>query len=146
VCQSGGLGTDIIRRGQNKGLRFSGLVTIGNAVDLSASELLEFFLRDPHTRVIGLYLESARDGRRLFELLRQSGGGEARRLREGGRREQGQAGGSSHAGGSAGGSHAARALSREAGLVLVAAVDSLLAALLVLQCLDAAGEPARQVA
>lgn len=69
VCQSGGLGTDIIRRG----LRFSGLVTIGNAVDVSASELLEYFLADEQTRVIGMYLESARDGRRLFEVLRQAG-------------------------------------------------------------------------
>lgn len=146
VCQSGGLGTDIIRRGQNKGLRFSGLVTIGNAVDLSASELLEFFLRDPHTRVIGLYLESARDGRRLFELLRQSGCSKPVVLLKGGSSEQGQRAASSHTGALASGSHAWRALSRQTGMVLVDTLDSFLDALLVFQCLEPAGEPTRQVA
>src|SRR3990172_3852521 len=65
VCQSGGLGIDIIRRGQNRGLRFSGLVTVGNCADVRPSELLEYFLESPDTSVVGLYLEGAGDGRRL---------------------------------------------------------------------------------
>ena len=52
VCQSGGLGVDIARRGQNRGLRFSGLVTVGNCVDVRPSELIEYFLESPDTAVI----------------------------------------------------------------------------------------------
>ena len=33
ITQSGGLGVDMILRGQNRGLRYSGLVTLGNSAD-----------------------------------------------------------------------------------------------------------------
>jgi len=35
VSQSGGLGTDIIRRGMSRGLKFSGLVTVDNCADVT---------------------------------------------------------------------------------------------------------------
>ncbi|HSG95883.1 MAG TPA: acetate--CoA ligase family protein, partial [Afifellaceae bacterium] len=70
ISQSGGLSTDIIKRGQWRGLRLSGLVTIGNSADLGPVDLAEFFFDDPQTRVIGLYLEDIKDGRRFFDLLR----------------------------------------------------------------------------
>ena len=72
VSQSGGLGTDIIRRGLSRGLKFSGLVTVGNCADIGPSDLLEFYLADPQTKVIGIYIETAKDGRRLFEILREA--------------------------------------------------------------------------
>ena len=70
ISQSGGLATDIVRRGLNRGLKYSALVSAGNCADVGAAELSEFYLADPQTKVIGLYIETARDGRRLFEALR----------------------------------------------------------------------------
>ena len=78
VSQSGGLGTDIIRRGFARGVKFSGLVTVGNCADVTPSDLLEFYLADAQTRVIGMYIETAKDGRRLFEILRERAGAKAR--------------------------------------------------------------------
>ena len=72
ILQSGGLGTDVIKRGQSRGLRFSGLVTLGNSADVKAVDLLEFYLLDPQTKVIALYLEDIKNGRRFFDLLRSS--------------------------------------------------------------------------
>ncbi len=72
VSQSGGLGTDIIRRGLNRGVKFSGLVTVGNCADLTPSDMLEFYLADAQTKVIGFYIETAKDARRLFEMLRDA--------------------------------------------------------------------------
>ena len=72
VTQSGGLGTDIIKRGQWRGLRFSGFLTVGNCADIGPADMLEFYLADPETTVIGFYLEDIGDGRRFFELLRLS--------------------------------------------------------------------------
>ncbi len=46
ISQSGGLGTDIIRRGFSRGVKFSGLVTVGNCADLGPCDLLEFYLAD----------------------------------------------------------------------------------------------------
>jgi len=85
VCQSGGLGIDIIRRGQTRGLRFSGLVTVGNCADVRPSELLEYFLESPETLVIGLYVEGAGDGRRLFEVMRTARSAKPIVLLKGGR-------------------------------------------------------------
>jgi len=135
VCQSGGLGIDIIRRGQSKGLRFSGLVTIGNAADLGAAELVEFMLEDPTTKVIGLYLEGTREGRRLFEVLRQANARKPIVLLKGGRTSQGQRAAASHTGALAGSQRAWEALSRQTGMPLVDTLDEFLDSLLTLQCL-----------
>jgi acetate---CoA ligase (ADP-forming) len=135
VCQSGGLGIDIIRRGQNRGLRYSGLVTIGNAADLGAVELLEYFLEDPQTRVIGMYLESTREGRCLFEVLRKAAARKPVVLLKGGRTGQGLRAAASHTGALAGSQRAWDALGRQTGMPLVDTLDDFLDALLALQCL-----------
>jgi acetyltransferase len=44
--------------------------SIGNKADVDENDLLEYLASDPDTRVIGLYLESFREGRRFLELCR----------------------------------------------------------------------------
>ena len=41
---------------------FSKLATVGNAVDVTPGELVEYFLEDPDTEVIGLYLKGRETG------------------------------------------------------------------------------------
>src|SRR5690606_21765253 len=72
VSQSGGLSTDIIKRGQWRGLRFSGLATIGNSLDVKPVELLRYYLADPATKAIGLYIEDIKNGREFFDALRST--------------------------------------------------------------------------
>ena len=98
ACQSGGLTTDIIKRGQWRGLRFSGAVTIGNCADIGPADLLEFYLEDPETRVIGFYLEDVKDGRRFFDLLRTNSAQKPVVILVGGRSEHGSAAAASHTG------------------------------------------------
>lgn len=74
VSQSGGLAGDIVRVGAARGLRFAKVASIGNAVDVTAAEVLEHLVDDPATRVIGCYLEGARDGERLVAALRAARG------------------------------------------------------------------------
>jgi acyl-CoA synthetase (NDP forming) len=134
IAQSGGLSTDIVKRGQSRGVRFSGLVTIGNACDVGAAELVEHFTADPHTRAIGLYLESARDGRALYRLLR----GEHAKpvvLMKGGRTRQGTLAAASHTGSLAGDLRAWEALCEQTPCVAVDTVDRFVDALLALQVL-----------
>lgn len=135
VSQSGGLGTDIIRRGLNRGVRFSGLVTVGNCADLGSSDLLEFYLVDPQTRVIGFYIETAKDGRRLFEMLRAAQARKPVVMLKGGRTRQGLAAAASHTGSLAGDERAWVALSRQTGCVLVDTLDEFIDALLIFQTL-----------
>lgn len=135
VSQSGGLGTDIIRRGLNRGLKFSGLVSVGNCADVGPSDMVEFYLADAQTRVIGMYVETARDGRRLFEILREARARKPVVVLKGGRTRQGLLAAASHTGSLAGDDRAWVALSRQTGCVLVDTLDQFIDALLMFQTL-----------
>jgi acyl-CoA synthetase (NDP forming) len=135
ICQSGGLGTDIIKRGSWRGLRFSAVVTIGNSADLGPVDLLEFLFADAATDVIGLYVEDVKDGRRFFELLREKGTRKPVVVLWGGRSAQGRMAAASHTGAMAGNREAWRALSSQTGCVLVDTVDQFINALLAFQFL-----------
>ena len=123
VSQSGGLGTDIIRRGLTRGLKFSGLITVGNCADIGPNDLLEFYLADAQTRVIGMYIETAGGGRRLFEILRGARAAKPVVILKGGRTRQGRAAAVSHTGSLAGDDRAWVALSKQTGCVLVETLD-----------------------
>jgi len=135
LSQSGGLSTDIIRRGLNRGLKYSGLVSVGNCADVGAADLLEFFVADPRTKVIGMYLETARDGRRLFEILRGARAAKPVVILKGGRTPQGRAAAISHTGALAGDDRAWGALSKQTGCVLADTLDGFIDTLLAFQAL-----------
>jgi acetyltransferase len=72
MAQSGGV---IMTCGDilaGSGLGISKTVSMGNKIDLQEGEYLEYFLNDPDTDSIFMYLESVGDGRRLFDLARRS--------------------------------------------------------------------------
>jgi acetyltransferase len=56
----------------NKTLGLAKVCSIGNKSDVEETELLEYLLKDPATKVIGVYLESFIYGRRFFELCATS--------------------------------------------------------------------------
>ncbi|MHB8908938.1 MAG: acetate--CoA ligase family protein [Syntrophales bacterium] len=56
----------------NATMGVSKVCSLGNKVDVNECDILEYFLADPDTKVIGLYLEAFSDGRRFLELCRQS--------------------------------------------------------------------------
>jgi acyl-CoA synthetase (NDP forming) len=136
VAQSGGLSTDIIKRGQWRGLRFSGLVTIGNSADVTPHELLEYYFADPQTRAIGLYIEDVKEGRAFFELLRSPLAKKPVVILKGGRSSQGRLAAASHTGALAGDDKAWYALTKQAPVVLVSTVDAFIDTLLALQHLQ----------
>jgi acyl-CoA synthetase (NDP forming) len=135
VAQSGGLSTDIIKRGEWRGLRFSGLVTIGNSADVAPHELVEYYLEDPQTKVIGLYLEDIKNGRAFFDLLRSPKAKKPVVILKGGRSRQGRLAAASHTGALAGNERAWEALPSQLPVAMVATVDEFLDALLALQYL-----------
>jgi acyl-CoA synthetase (NDP forming) len=108
---------------------------MGNCADLGAADLLEFYVSDPQTRVIGLYVETARDGRRLFELLRDARAAKPVVILKGGRTAQGRAAAASHTGALAGDDRAWVALARQTGSVLAEELDQFVDTLLAFQAL-----------
>jgi acyl-CoA synthetase (NDP forming) len=129
VSQSGGLGLDILHRGQNLGLRFSGLVTLGNSIDVDPTDLLEFYLTDSATRVIGLYIEDPKDGRRLQRIARQYRGTKPIVVLLGGVSVLGRKAAASHTGAMGSSYQAWQALARQTGLILTRTLDAFLDAL-----------------
>ncbi len=119
MSQSGGLSIDVLRHGRYRGMRFSGVVSLGNCLDLGPNDLLEYFLADPNTRVIGAYLEHVPDGRRFFEQLRAAQAAKPVVILKGGRSAQGQRAAASHTGSLASDDQIWRAMARQTGTVMV---------------------------
>jgi acyl-CoA synthetase (NDP forming) len=68
IAQSGGIIQDILRRAALEHLALNKLASIGNKLMLDENDVLEFFISDPGTGIIGLYVEHISDGRRLMSL------------------------------------------------------------------------------
>ena len=72
LTQSGSHAFRVIMRGKDRGLRFSKVISYGNALDLDEADFLDHFAEDPETKVIAAYVEGIRDGGRFFAALRRA--------------------------------------------------------------------------
>jgi len=72
ISQSGSiLGTTMILMREN-GLGIAKGISYGNRIDVDECELIEYLSRDKSTRIIGLCIESVRDGRKLLRVASRS--------------------------------------------------------------------------
>jgi len=99
------------------GIRYS--CSIGNKMDLSEIEFLEYFIDDPTVNVIAVYLESFKDPRKFIELCKK-----ARKipnktiiLVKGGLTSQGQKASLSHTGSLAENSQLIKAIIKQSGVI-----------------------------
>jgi acetyltransferase len=60
LSQSGGNTGEFVYRAGLRGIRFSKVISYGNACDLNEKDYLEYFLEDPATDIITAYLEGIR--------------------------------------------------------------------------------------
>jgi acyl-CoA synthetase (NDP forming) len=129
ISQSGGLAGDIVKAGDRRGIRFSKLVTVGNAIDVQPGELLEWLVDDLDTAVLGLYLEAAPDGRRLVSALRRAAGRRPVVLLVGGSSRQGARAVASHTGALASDARIWDAIATATGAAVVTTLEDFLAVL-----------------
>jgi acyl-CoA synthetase (NDP forming) len=97
------------------------ILTIGNQMDLTAADYLEFLEQDPAVEVLAVYLEGFRplDGRRFLEIARRiTAGGRTVVLYRAGRTPAGAEAAASHTAAVAGDYAATRRLAEAAGVVL----------------------------
>ena len=74
IFQSGGNAQNVAQLAVSYGVFISKFLSIGNALDLAAPEFLEYFLKDVHTKIIGLYLENLRSikqGRKFIDIVKK---------------------------------------------------------------------------
>ena len=73
LAQSGGIGACMLNALAFENIGFSKFVSMGNKLNVSENDLLEYLLReDKSTETIFIYLEGIADGRRLMELASRS--------------------------------------------------------------------------
>ena len=67
--QSGGGAGEFVRYAALRGVRFSKVISYGNASDIDEVELLNYFASDNETKVIASYIEGVKDGGKFAEAL-----------------------------------------------------------------------------
>ncbi|MEJ2025007.1 MAG: CoA-binding protein, partial [Deltaproteobacteria bacterium] len=72
VSQSGAMNLILAALVQRERFGISLATGIGNGVDVGVADVVEYLAGDPDTKVIALYLEGVREGRRLFEAIRSA--------------------------------------------------------------------------
>jgi len=71
ISQSGTFGVAMAQVASSKGYGLSKFISIGNQADLEVSDYLEYLADDEDTKVIVLYLEGLKDGRRFVTIASQ---------------------------------------------------------------------------
>jgi acyl-CoA synthetase (NDP forming) len=137
VSQSGGITQRLTEWLCSLGVGVSKAASIGNATVLDVNDCLEFLAADPSTRVIGIYLESVREGRRLLDLARQVNREKPVLLLRGGETQAGAATAASHTGSMAGEQRVWRAFYRQTGLVHTRSIAEWMDAILAFTLLPA---------
>lgn len=72
ISQSGTHCINFSLVGYLHGVRCSKTVSVGNCEVLDIPDYLDYFLHDPATEVIAMYVEGPRDGRRFFQVLQEA--------------------------------------------------------------------------
>lgn len=126
LSQSGNIAVEVILHSAVRGLYFGKAVSYGNGLDLDEADFLEYLSDDPEIRVVALYIEGTRDGRRLLRALRRCAERKPVVALKGGRTGSGARSAASHTASLAGTGAVWRAAFRQAGVVEVATLDELI--------------------
>ncbi len=123
--QSGAICVVVLDWAANINIGFSKFISVGNKLDIDEGHLLEYLREDPHTKVIGMYIEGTDRGR---EFLRQAE--LTTRVKpvialKAGRTSSGAKAASSHTGAMSGSDKVYDAAMRQAGVVRVKNIEEM---------------------
>lgn len=102
VAQSGGQMMRSIMYLSSLGLGFKSALSIGNAYDVSPSEIIDYYSRDGKTKVVAMYMEAMKDGHQLMEIAKRVTWEMPLIIWKGGSSERGKVAAASHTAGIAG--------------------------------------------
>ena len=70
ISQSGGIATGIVDWAVRRNVGFSGIVSVGDELDVDVADLLDFFALDPQTKAVLMYVETIKDARKFMSAAR----------------------------------------------------------------------------
>ena len=117
VGQSGWVSEVFLRHGSDRGLRFSGVISIGNQCDLRIEDLIGYWGEDPHTSVIAAYVEGLKDAGRFIEIVGRICPRKPVIIWKAGSSEMGAKSAASHTGSLAGSYELFQGMCRQAGII-----------------------------
>ncbi len=130
ISQSGSITQRLTEYACSLGLGTEKAVSVGNGTVLDMLDFLEFMGQDESIRVIALYIESMRDGRRFFDLAREISRRKPIIAWKGGNTQVGARTAASHTGGMAGEQIIWEAVFRQTGVIKVSSLDEWMDAVL----------------
>jgi acetyltransferase len=128
ISQSGAVAAGLVEWAATRSIGFSGIVSLGDSIDVDFGDLLDYFAVDRRTRAILLYVESIRDARKFMSAARAAARVKPVLVVKAGRHEQGAEAARTHTGALAGADAVYDAAFRRAGLLRVLDLDELFAA------------------
>lgn len=123
--QSGALGLAVLAAAHERGLGLTSFISVGNKVDISGNDLLQYWEADDATQVILLYLESFGNPRKFGRIARRVGRTKPIVAVKAGRTPAGTRAASGHTGALAAGDVAVDALFRQAGVIRTDTLEQL---------------------
>jgi acyl-CoA synthetase (NDP forming) len=123
ISQSGSITQRLTEYAYSLGIGTDKAVSIGNGTVLNSLDFLEFMGQDEGIRVIALYIESIRDGRRFFKLAQEISKRKPIIVWKGGKTEVGARTAASHTGGMAGEQVIWEAVFHQVGVIHVSSLD-----------------------
>ncbi len=129
ISQSGAMAGAVARHLQDQAIGCAYVVSVGNETVLTIADYLEWMIEQPDVKVVLLFIEGLRDGRRLLELVRKAGGRGIRvAALKSGNSKAGMEAAASHTGKIASEFAVYQDLLAEAGVVQLASLTELIAA------------------
>src|ERR1700755_2920933 len=119
ISQSGAIAAGMVDWAAQRGVGFSGLVSIGDQLDVDIADLLDYFALDKGTREILLYIEAIKDARKFMSAARTAARSKPIVVVKSGRVAQGAKAAATHSGALAGADAAYEAAFRRAGIIRV---------------------------
>lgn len=117
VSQSGALISAILDISKKENLGFSSVISIGNKMQIDESDFFEYLENDNETKVIGMYLEGIKDGKKFKELTGKISKEKPVVILKAGKTEKSQKAISSHTGALAGSEKITKALFQKTGII-----------------------------
>jgi acyl-CoA synthetase (NDP forming) len=139
ISQSGGNSIYLVRQAALRGVRFSKVISYGNACDINESDLLEYLANDPDTKIIALYIEGIKDGKRFRRILEEATKEKTVVLLKGGATEGGARAVAGHTAALAGSRATWDALCKQLGIISVSSLEEMIDVLVTLLFLPLPG-------
>ncbi|MBN2124069.1 MAG: acetate--CoA ligase family protein [Deltaproteobacteria bacterium] len=125
LAQSGNVIDSLTHFARMRGLGFSRIISVGNAIGVKFHEYIDYLKDDADTKVIMTYLEGIKEGDRLVRAARETAKHKPIIALKVGRSSAGARAAASHTGSLAGDDLIADAAFRQAGIIRVSNVDEL---------------------